>query len=58
MTIFSSNINQLNSKVNLFLEELDTIAWFKNVGKSIHSHKLNNYFLGMMLGHIYKTRIG
>jgi hypothetical protein len=44
MTIFSSNINQLNPKVNLFLEELDTIAWFKNVGKPIHSQEVKQLF--------------
>lgn len=44
MTISSSIINQLNPKVSIFLEELDTIPWFKNVGQPIHSEEVKQLF--------------
>ncbi len=44
MTISSSIINQLNPKVSIFLEELDTIPWFNNVGHPLHTHEVKQLF--------------
>ncbi len=44
MTISSDITNQLNPKLINFLEELETIPWFKNVGKPIHQQEVKQLF--------------
>jgi hypothetical protein len=44
MALSRNIINEFSPTLQNFLEELDTIPWLKNVGKSLHTHKVKQLF--------------
>ncbi len=44
MTLSKNVIHEVNPKVINFLEELDMIPWFKNIGEPLHDQKVKQVF--------------
>ncbi len=44
MTLSKNIIHEVNPKVRNFLEELDIIPWFKNIGEPLHIQEVKQLF--------------